>query len=61
MYIVHYLNSLLLHLRPFRQIEECPTEICKRHRYHALRQKWVVDTVSVKIQTEVGVVLTGVA
>ena len=38
--------------RAFR-IEELPVETCTRYRYHALKKKWVIDRVQVKVEREV--------
>ena len=38
--------------RAFR-IEELPVETCTRYRYHALKKKWVIDRVQVKVEHEV--------
>ncbi|CAD5123761.1 DgyrCDS12072 [Dimorphilus gyrociliatus] len=32
-------------------IENHPTETCKRHRYNALKKKWVVDDIEVKMES----------
>ncbi|KAI0222547.1 Eukaryotic elongation factor 2 kinase [Lamellibrachia satsuma] len=37
--------------RAFR-IEELPVETCTRYRYHALKKKWVIDRVQVKVEHE---------
>lgn len=34
-------------------IENYATEVCKRHRYNALKKKWVVDDIEVKMEHEV--------
>ena len=34
-------------------IEQRAAEVCTRHRYHALKRKWVVDRVTVKMEDEV--------
>jgi len=36
-------------------LSELPVEIATRHRYNALKQKWVVDQVTVKVENEVPV------
>ena len=38
--------------RAFR-IEDLPVETCTRYRYHALKKKWVIDRVKVKVETTV--------
>ena len=38
--------------RAFR-IEDLPIETCTRYRYHALKKKWVIDRVKVKVETTV--------
>ena len=42
----------------FFSIEICRTERAKRFRYSALKKKWVQDIVLVKMQEEVGYVLS---
>ena len=38
-------------------IDDFPSEKCTRHRYNALKRKWVQDTVTVKMETEVNMCL----